>query len=103
MTENAVVSREKELLQLTSGVLRSEAGHGGIIFLEGLAGMGKRTLIQDFRGSVSSSDGRQDITVASGYCYEVSGSNDSYEPSRRSCAILPSRKPDRTSAGSCWN
>jgi tetratricopeptide (TPR) repeat protein len=94
--ESAVIRREQELAALRMQALRADAGHGGAVLLEGLAGMGKSTLVESFRQSLSSSNDGLVATVASGYCYEVSGSNDAYEPFKEILRSLtePSKRPD---------
>jgi predicted ATPase len=88
MHEEITVSREQELLILMRKALRAEAGHGGIVLIEGLVGMGKSTLMDAFHYSLTSEGNQHEFTIASGYCYEISGgNNDAYEPSKKSCEI----------------
>ena len=80
MNEDVTVSRERELRLLTRKALRAEAGHGGVVLVEGLVGMGKSTLMDAFRYSLTSESSQRVFTIASGDCYETSGGNDAYEP-----------------------
>jgi predicted ATPase len=96
LSENVTISRERELLLPTRQVLRAEAGHGGVALVEGLVGMGKSTLMDAFRRSLTSEGSQHVVTIATGYCYEVSGGNDAYEPFKEILRNLaePKRHPD---------
>ncbi len=96
MNEDVTVSREQELLLLTRKALRAEGGHGGIVLIEGLVGMGKSTLMDAFRYSLTSEGDQHVFTIASGYCYEISGGNDAYEPFKEILRNLvePTRHPN---------
>ena len=80
MQDIIAIGRKDELRQLLEVVQMAGKTRGGVIFIEGLAGMGKSTLIRMFLEALESPSQDQPATAVSGYCYEVSGSNDAYEP-----------------------
>jgi len=97
--QNVTIFRERELLLLTQQVLKAEAGQGSVVLVESLAGMGKTTLMESFRSSLNSGKSPHAVTIASGYCYEVAGGNDAYEPFKDILRSLtdPARHPDYSS------
>ncbi len=79
MATRTFVGRGTELELLENLVSRTlEAEQGGVVFVTGETGIGKSELIDQLRHRVSSK--YPDIRLAVGYCNELTGGGDAYQP-----------------------
>lgn len=75
------ISREVELRQITDLIGQTALrGRGGVIFLEGLAGMGKTTLLEAVQDEVARLPREAQAKFSFGYCYDDSSANNAYQP-----------------------
>ena len=64
MSSPVLVGRDAELTELTTALDRAAGGHGGLVLIEGDAGIGKSRLVDDFARQAESSGSR----VVTGAC-----------------------------------
>jgi tetratricopeptide (TPR) repeat protein len=88
------IGRETHLRVLLGAVPGPQDGLGAVIFVEGLAGMGKSTLVNAFRRVVDAAPEYDHVEVAIAKCDAAVGREDAYEPFKELVRSLasPSRK-----------
>ncbi len=82
------VARARELVQLESFLARALQGQGQVIFVTGMVGSGKSTLIQQFVRQAQQN--RPELVVALGSCRSYAGVEDPYLPFSR--AVGPAHR-----------
>lgn len=74
------VGRHDELALLIDTLEQGYQGTGRIIFVEGVAGSGKSSLIQELESRIASHPDVRDSLFAYGYCYDETGPHNAYQP-----------------------
>ncbi len=80
MDQPLFVGREAELAQLHALLTQGAQGRGGIVFLEGEAGLGKSKLLEMVQAQASQRPELEKARFVSGYCYEGTGTQNAYQP-----------------------
>jgi len=80
MSEAIFVGRKIELSLLNRLLLQASEGHGALVFIEGEAGIGKSSLISQFKELASRTENAKQMRFVYGYCYEENGEQNAYHP-----------------------
>jgi len=93
MDKRFFVGRERELARLQSLLDQVIAGHGGVIFIAGEAGIGKTELIREFAYRAQTRTPR--LIVAIGECNFLTGLGDAYLPFKGIMRLLSGDVEDK--------
>ncbi len=80
MKQYPLVGRSEALQNLSSVLAQGWNNHGGIVFIEGVAGMGKTMVLQMLQEQITQFPEFGKTTFTYGYCYESTGSGSAYQP-----------------------
>src|SRR5262249_34160658 len=76
--QHHTVGRQQELAELRAGFASAEAGRGQILCVTGEPGIGKTTLVEDFRAELAAAS--HSCAVARGRCSERLAGSEAYLP-----------------------
>ena len=80
MSKAIFVGRKIELSLLNRFLSQASEGHGALVFIEGEAGIGKSSLISQFKELASRTENAKQMRFVYGYCYEENGEQNAYQP-----------------------
>lgn len=80
MKQHPLVGRSEALQNLNSVLTQGWNNHGGIVFIEGVAGMGKTMVLKMLQEQTRQFPEFEKTTFTYGYCYESTGSQSAYQP-----------------------
>src|SRR5437588_8682567 len=80
MNQSPLVGRSDKLDKLLTILIQAWNYHGNVVFIEGIAGIGKTTLLKMLQEKVTHFPELEKAAFIYGSCYESTGTHNAYQP-----------------------